>query len=1097
MADIFSIVTGTAGLLDTCVRLTVYIKEIRKDGAFIQQDLDALLSEVVALQQVNDAISSAFDKHASMRQAHQPKSDNAYTSNANDILWKALGRSIEHCHVIVQRIYNILEAICQKSRLSSVKGLDTITKVRRKRSKEEDLRRCRSELAMHHYSIQMFLTLINREDTQISFKEVHTELHSIQSQISSFSESSIPEGDPYYDKEYDREALLALRDLERSITEVAKIVSPPIINEHFHTPQTVSSIFTGRDELLQQLKDAFIQPPGPPSSQSQRRFVIHGLGGSGKTQFCCKFAEANRHRFWGVFWVDGSSVQNIEKTFGNIAKLAGRDPSANAAIDWLSIIEQRWLLLIDNADDPSVRLEDYFPRGSGGHILITTRNQTFRYLGTIGPKYYSFSGLQSEEASDLLLKATCLPLPWEPDLKSSASKVIEALGCLALAIVQAGAAIRARLCSVHDYLGWYDRTWQKLRNDNVVPNTGNEQAAWTTFELCYERLERERNRREAADAIELLHLFAFFYRENVSPAMLTRALRNAHLEAEQEKKDTAKEERDLTVREMLQRKFTSLLMVIIGKATPTPLPTVVRDGRQLGGFELAEDRIRCALSELETMSLIYFNEGSQTYSMHPVIHDWARKRPRMKLGYQALWADMAGYVLSASILLPPLGTKQEDELYNSTLSPHIDEVRKCRADIQSQMRLKPRTRWFPWVARDTTTMATADRIRMSAKFALVYAQCGQMENAETLLKDVVASLTLYLGPENPKVRSAQTALSHIYWERGNVDGALNLQESIASVCERHFGRDNPETLRALHKLSRTLWQQGKYSAAKKLQIEVVEGLTKHLGRERTDTLEALDDFGRTVAKFWRQEDLQEALNLFSEALEGLQRSLGTEHLRTTYVKENIARTSCLIGGEDLLERALHFMDEVITVRKARMGKEAGWTLMALGNQAVVLAAMGKLSEAEQVMLDLLPIAKRTIGTEHIGVLFGQQILATIWIQQGHYNKAERSLLEVAEGQKRMTSRRENYHPDRIGTLIELARCYQLQGKLAESIKVCDEAIQGLREITTNLHPFTEMLTRARTQMAELKETQDREQETGLGVIDTIVKFPEHLFKLYI
>ena len=29
----------------------------------------------------------------------------------------------------------------------------------------------------------------------------------------------------------------------------------------------------------------------------QKRFVVFGLGGSGKTQFCCKFASDNKQRY--------------------------------------------------------------------------------------------------------------------------------------------------------------------------------------------------------------------------------------------------------------------------------------------------------------------------------------------------------------------------------------------------------------------------------------------------------------------------------------------------------------------------------------------------------------------------------------------------------------------------------------------------------------------------------------------------------------------------------------------------------------------------------------------------------------------------------
>ena len=65
-------------------------------------------------------------------------------------------------------------------------------------------------------------------------------------------------------------------------------------NKHFEVPRGPSTSFTGREEVLTRLETRCL-----PSSNSkqQRRFVIHGLGGSGKTQICLKFAEDNREEY--------------------------------------------------------------------------------------------------------------------------------------------------------------------------------------------------------------------------------------------------------------------------------------------------------------------------------------------------------------------------------------------------------------------------------------------------------------------------------------------------------------------------------------------------------------------------------------------------------------------------------------------------------------------------------------------------------------------------------------------------------------------------------------------------------------------------------
>ena len=61
-------------------------------------------------------------------------------------------------------------------------------------------------------------------------------------------------------------------------------------------PKSVSSIFTGREALLDELRGALDDDSLLEGNNSQKRFVVQGLGGSGKTEFCCKFAQVNRQK---------------------------------------------------------------------------------------------------------------------------------------------------------------------------------------------------------------------------------------------------------------------------------------------------------------------------------------------------------------------------------------------------------------------------------------------------------------------------------------------------------------------------------------------------------------------------------------------------------------------------------------------------------------------------------------------------------------------------------------------------------------------------------------------------------------------------------
>ena len=67
-------------------------------------------------------------------------------------------------------------------------------------------------------------------------------------------------------------------------------------NEHFRVPHNVSSMFTGRDVVTQILRERILESNNFDAPRQQKRFVLYGLGGSGKTQFCLKFVSDYRDR---------------------------------------------------------------------------------------------------------------------------------------------------------------------------------------------------------------------------------------------------------------------------------------------------------------------------------------------------------------------------------------------------------------------------------------------------------------------------------------------------------------------------------------------------------------------------------------------------------------------------------------------------------------------------------------------------------------------------------------------------------------------------------------------------------------------------------
>ena len=97
--------------------------------------------------------------------------------------------------------------------------------------------------------------------------------------------------------ELDRADLVVLKKLRASVESISAAVREMHRDEHFDTPQSVSSFYTGREVGLLELQRILF---ASNVMRQQKRFVIQGLGGSGKTQFCCKFAQDNRDRYVGM-----------------------------------------------------------------------------------------------------------------------------------------------------------------------------------------------------------------------------------------------------------------------------------------------------------------------------------------------------------------------------------------------------------------------------------------------------------------------------------------------------------------------------------------------------------------------------------------------------------------------------------------------------------------------------------------------------------------------------------------------------------------------------------------------------------------------------
>jgi hypothetical protein len=223
-------------------------------------------------------------------------------------------------------------------------------------------------------------------------------------------------------------------------------VRHPSLGERWRTLPDRNPFFTGREAVLTQLREALTK---------QGRAVLCGLGGVGKTQTAAEYAHRHLDQYVYTFWVNAASGEAILSGYVTIAGLL-KLPEATAqdqtvAVDavkrWLSS-SQGWLLILDNADRPDV-VKPFLPRGPAGHVLLTSREQTFDTIEIVKP--IELNEMSNTDARTFLLKRAGRESAGDPE-SNAAFELAAEVGFLPLALEQAGACIVRNNSLFQDYL---------------------------------------------------------------------------------------------------------------------------------------------------------------------------------------------------------------------------------------------------------------------------------------------------------------------------------------------------------------------------------------------------------------------------------------------------------------------------------------------------------------------------------------------------------------------------------------------------------------------------------------------------------------------
>ena len=239
-----------------------------------------------------------------------------------------------------------------------------------------------------------------------------------------------------------------------------------------------------------------------------------------------------------------------------------------------------------------------------------------------------------EESITLLLKAAAAEDTSNRDARASAKLVVETLGCLALAIVQAGAVIRQGVVKMHEYCDVYaHHRKQLLSRQTVQASDQYKYTVYTTWEVSSGIIEGNSNETSQI-AIELLQVFSFLHFEGISESIFKNASTRL---PEQGLPEASK-------------------VLLLGLLRQT-------DADYWNPFLFRE-----SVNILTSFSLVTVEESNGYISMHPLVHAWARDRMTEAEQKQA-W-------IRTTLLIMTSLTSSTMEMWNYEyyryLLPHLD-----------------------------------------------------------------------------------------------------------------------------------------------------------------------------------------------------------------------------------------------------------------------------------------------------------------------------------------------------------------------------------------------------------------------------------------
>lgn len=280
-----------------------------------------------------------------------------------------------------------------------------------------------------------------------------------------------------------------------------------------------------------------IAPDENSVSTRVKKCVLHGLGGTGKTQTALEYTYRFRKYYDYIFWLRAEHPYELAESYSVIAAVSGVQADVDSvdqkyniklAWEWLAstgilpkfssirssaltfTADNRWLLVFDNVDSVDA-IKPYLPAAGQGSIIFTTQTLD---LESVTRSSFHIKGVGNQDGAKMLLGYL---YDGNHDEKL-AVQISDSVGGLPLAIAQIGGYINFRRCTLQDFIEIFEEFWAK---DSTHP-LDYEKSLQTVFDIALHSLK--------SDARDLIDIFAYFNPDSIPEDMVFSPHRDKNLD---------------------------------------------------------------------------------------------------------------------------------------------------------------------------------------------------------------------------------------------------------------------------------------------------------------------------------------------------------------------------------------------------------------------------------------------------------------------------------------------------------------------------------------------------------------------------------------